>query len=674
LTVVDLVLATKVSDFAGLTAEMRDVWLKYLSGSLLSYLLTQELIAKYPILGIVHHEDYGILMGARVAGARHGIPSTHVGFSGQMGGDRRLVALMHNPGSGDDQQAMVKWPEWRDLSLAPERVRDPMDDLLGRFGSISSRVYSPKKSLEAKELFSELGIPAGKKLLAAFTSSLDERLAVDSVVDAMDLRAVRVTQPWPNQIEWLKALIEYVGRSADYHLVVRIHPREGANKRESTISQHLGQLKQTFGKPFPNVTFVWPGMEVSSYDLAEMADLVLTAWTTLGLEVGRAGVPVLASTWALAPRPNDDFHVWAPTPAGYFAKLEEMSSQPPRLESVLHSFRWHYIQYFGYMVDFGDIVPARDFHGLPKFFMPAAADDVVAVIVNRENILDKNRSRLASSMRPGSLAAERAAVRVQMRRALRFLLTGEENSADHRLLLAWTDMTPEEFLAGSGLGKVPKGAVLVLIHGKRMHYIDSEKVRTRASAMGIRLAALGCDAAYRNPYPLPEEGRSVATPADLVAGLPAEDGSGAEEAFARANRLKAAGDQAAALAVVKDALSQGKVSPELLNLQGHLECLAGNAEEGIELFEQVVTRWPGFAMAHNNLTVLHWQRGDRKRALEQLALGLKADPFCKDLVGNAVRMFHALGEREQAKAIGEFYLKKHPAESDWIRTVLAGQA
>ncbi len=675
LTVIDLVLATKVSDFAGLSEEMREVWLKYLSGALLSYLLTQELIAKFPILGIVHHEDYGILLGARVAGSRHGIPSTHVGFSGQMGGDRRIVALMHMPGSGDDQKAMVKWPEWRDLSLPPERVREPMDDLLGRFGSVSSRVYSPKKSVEAKDLFTELGIPRGKKLLTAFTSSLDERLAVDSVVDALELRAVRVTQPWPNQIEWLKSLIDYVGRSADFHLVVRIHPREGANKRESKVSQHLGQLRKEFDRPLPNVTFVWPGMEVSSYDLAEIADLVLTAWTTLGLEVGRVGVPVLASTWALAPRPNDDFHVWAPTPAAYFSKLEEMSSLPPRLETVLHGFRWHYIQYYGHMVDFGDIIPTRDFHGLPQFFLPAASDDVVDVIVNRKDLLDKNRSRLAESMRPGSLAAERKEVRVQLRRALRFLFTGEENPADYRLLLAGTDAAPEEFLSASGLGKVPPGAVLVLVAGKRIHFVDSEKVRTRVSAMAVRLAILACDSAFQSPHPLPGEALSVAAPGDLAAGSVPTGGAArsAEEAFVRANRLKSSGDPVAALAAVEEALAGGLVSPELLNLQGHLECLAGNPQEGMALFQQVVSRWPGFAMAHNNLTVLHWQMGDRKRALEQLSQGLKADPFCKDLVGNAVRMFQALGEREQARAIGDFYLKKHPSEAAWIGSMLAGK-
>lgn len=666
LTVIDLVLATKVSDFAGLSEEMRAIWCKYITNALLSYLLTLEIMGKFPIRGIVHHEDYGLLLAARLAGRKHGIPSIHVGFTGQLGGDRRRVYLMHKAGSGDEQKTMTKWGEWRDLCLPPEKVPEPMDDLLARLGSISARVYSPKKTFDGKDLFAELGLPRDKKLLVAYTSSLDERLAVDSVVDALNQRFVSVTQPWPNQIEWLKSVLEFVGKSDEYHLVVRVHPREGANKRESRISQHLLMLKEAFDRPLVNATFIWPGMEVSSYDLAEIADLVLTAWTTLGLEVGRLGVPVLASTYALAPRPNDDFHVWAPTQKDYFAKIKEMVGQPPSLDTVLHAFRWHMVQYLGHTVDLSDIIPTSDFHGLPKFFLPAASGDVENVIVNGMDMLDVNRGRLEAVQWPGALSAERVATRAQLRRGLRFLFTGEEKSPEFRLVLAESDDSPQAFLAKLGVREVEPGTAILLMRGGALHFLEADKSYARYSKMGARLGVLACDTAWHVTVPLPPEAKILRDEADLRAQFRAEGSGSADQAFANATRLKDEGKIAEARELAAGAVSRGHQSAELLNLLGHLECLSGNNEAGKLMFQRVVRIWPSFAKAFNNLSVLYWNSGDKGQALQQLVAGLKADPYSRDLVANAVIMFKALGETNQAAAIINFYLKKYPDDAGFF--------
>ena len=76
---------------------------------------------------------------------------------------------------------------------------------------------------------------------------------------------------------------------------MRIHPREGVNKRESVASQHLTRLREAFGKPYANCRFIWPADPVSSYDLGEAADVVLTSWSTIGLEMPATGAPVLVA-------------------------------------------------------------------------------------------------------------------------------------------------------------------------------------------------------------------------------------------------------------------------------------------------------------------------------------------------------------------------------------------
>src|SRR6185295_19877003 len=92
----------------------------------------------------------------------------------------------------------------------------------------------------------EMKIPRGRKLLVLYTSSLDELLASTSQQEAMDLPRIRLPQTFQDQIEWIKAVIDFVGKESGYHLVVRIHPREGINKREKVRSQHLQLLQQTF--------------------------------------------------------------------------------------------------------------------------------------------------------------------------------------------------------------------------------------------------------------------------------------------------------------------------------------------------------------------------------------------------------------------------------------------
>src|ERR1700726_2384015 len=97
-------------------------------------------------------------------------------------------------------------------------------------------VYSPARSGATDSVFRRLGLSAERKLLVAFTSSLDEIAANAQYLSALRFESFSDVQPFADQIEWLRALIDKVEKSPDLQLVVRVHPREGANRRESTIS------------------------------------------------------------------------------------------------------------------------------------------------------------------------------------------------------------------------------------------------------------------------------------------------------------------------------------------------------------------------------------------------------------------------------------------------------
>ena len=144
--------------------------------------------------------------------------------------------------------------------------------------------------------------------------------------------------------------------------IVRIHPREGANKRESVVSQHLSLLRAAFGGKYAHCRFVWPADAVSSYDLGEAADLVLTSWSTIGLEMARLGAPVLvAFNGAGAPLPRDDFYEWEPTPAEYFEKLRSLLDRPVSAEQIARAYRWYSLLTLGTTLDLADVIPRRRF-------------------------------------------------------------------------------------------------------------------------------------------------------------------------------------------------------------------------------------------------------------------------------------------------------------------------
>jgi tetratricopeptide (TPR) repeat protein len=269
-----------------------------------------------------------------------------------------------------------------------------------------------------------------------------------------------------------------------------------------------------------------------------------------------------------------------------------------------------------------------------------------------------------------------------LRRALRFLFTGRDEEADYRLVLVAASESPAAFRESMGPEASGAGTAVVMIDGKRTHFLDGAETHSRISPMCARLALLGCDFAHGVTLPLPEEARKLpardALRALLRGSASNEDEAGprtpkalADSAFEYASALKLTGRVPEALAEVKAALQRGIRSPELMNLLGHLECMGSRTEEGKAAFQAVIAEWPGFAKAHINLSVLYWNEGDRAQALDSLGRGLQADPYDRESVLNGIRLYKSAGRQEQAAAAGAAYLRAKPQDAELIRSTLA---
>ncbi|HXX92012.1 MAG TPA: hypothetical protein VEN81_00150, partial [Planctomycetota bacterium] len=427
----DLSLARKLSSFENLPEPFQVAWREYIATAMMAYHLVDAVCSRYPVHRMVHFTYYGLLAAGRFAAERRGIACTNVSLYFD---NRRYMILPSIWPSYIPKQAEA-WPQWRELSVAPEVISEVAEDVLWHLGSQGHAVYSPPKSFRGDDVRTRLGLAPDRKLLVAYTSSLDEwvsfKLCREVVRNPVQMRP----QPFADQIEWLKALTGHVEGRSDVQLVVRIHPREGVTSRDRVASQHLKWLRKALDRPFRNCRIVWPQDPMSSYDLGECADLVLVSWSSIGLEFARMGVPVLASNVDpnLTCFPSDDFIEWSETPEGYFRKLHGLLDRPASLEMVLRAFRFYHLYFLGNTLDLGDVLPGRQVLTLPPFRRTKEASTLEELIVGRRDILDVQHQRLKAAQSATQSVSEREALTRCLRRILHFLLSGVDDRNDSGL-------------------------------------------------------------------------------------------------------------------------------------------------------------------------------------------------------------------------------------------------
>ena len=165
-------------------------------------------------------------------------------------------------------------------------------------------------------------------------------------------------------------------------------------------------MRAAFGGSYANCRFVWPADPFSSYDLGEAADLVLTSWSTIGLEMARLGVPVLvAFNGSGAPIAWDDFCEWAPSRATFFDKLRELLDRPVSLDQIARAFRWYSLLTLGTTLDLTDVVPRSDFADLPPYRTPREAPLIEQIVIGGKDVCDLNIEWLKASQ--GADSSER---------------------------------------------------------------------------------------------------------------------------------------------------------------------------------------------------------------------------------------------------------------------------
>lgn len=480
----DVVLALKKYNFEELDTETFLAWTSYIRSSILSYLITDRICTELPVGAVVHFNDYSLQLGARMAGIKNGAGTYSVSLAAHKSADFRNFIINKDIWRQAFYETIKYWSDWRNLSIDENRVREVVEDSIGRMTSRSIHVYSPAKTFNDADLLDRLGLCHGKKTIVAYTSSYDELIAGQKLVMSLGYPKPDITLTFPDQISWLKALVAHLSSHADLQLIVRIHPREGVNKRDSNISQHLLVLQKEFASLPENCRFIWPEDPISSYDLAELANLVVIGWSTIGLEMARFGIPVLAINRGTT-YPGDDFIEFAETEREYFEKFHRLLSRNLNPEALAHAYRYHSCFNLGYATDLSDLIPSSDatlgFKGVPPFVLPREAVSIAQTLTGCDTTFNINLQRLRAAQEPGSVAREREAIRRASRALIHYFMTGEEINADYRLLVVESDAESEI--------EADSDSAIMIINGNSVSYkTPGGKTYGKFSPLCARLA------------------------------------------------------------------------------------------------------------------------------------------------------------------------------------------
>jgi hypothetical protein len=289
------------------------------------------------------------------------------------------------------------------------------------FGGAST--YSPNWLLDTGDIRTQLGLPRGGKLLVAYSNSTDELLCNREILRVMGIPYGQILNPFQTQIEWLQSLIAWVEARADLRLVIRLHPRMAKGHRHSRESSEAERMRREFSKLPPNVAIVWPEDKISSYNIGEDADVILTAWSSIGLEFARLGVPLISAFQRIGPWPTGKFNLFSETREGYFSLVERALGSEPTMASILDAFRWTYTLNWSPLIDISDVTPDPDYRHVPPYRRPANRDLILATLVENQDLTKLSQAKLAVS--PDAVRTEHMALEASMGLAFKYLITGD---------------------------------------------------------------------------------------------------------------------------------------------------------------------------------------------------------------------------------------------------------
>ena len=199
----------------------------------------------------------------------------------------------------------------------------------------SFSVYSSRST--GKKTHEYFKLEKNRKLLLVCMSSYDEVFSGMTLGKIEDHRYYG--EVFLDQIAWLNSLKAWAELRVDVEVIVRPHPREIANKRESEVAGHVKEWKKVFENLPKNMHIDWPEFSYSLYDHFKSVNVVTTGWSFSGIEAMLRGIPLVTYDSKIATYPKS-IHLTGESEAEYFRNLDLALSGGKSTRNAIRALRW----------------------------------------------------------------------------------------------------------------------------------------------------------------------------------------------------------------------------------------------------------------------------------------------------------------------------------------------
>lgn len=423
-------------DLSELTPPDVDLIAALLYSALAVYMAVKALSEGFEIERIAYCGDYAYFIAPQILARRLNIPVTNISHAYNRDIDRRFLNLRRGHAFNNMLEQIDDWDEHRNTPVPAEALAEIADGGLFRLhGAGGASTYSPNWKRDPGDLLKELGLPPGGKVLVAFSNSTDELLCNREILRVMGIPYYSHTpNPFESQLDWLSQLTRWVGERPDLRLIIRLHPRMAKGHRHKEESSEAAHMRRELAVLPPNVAVIWPESKMSSYNIAEHAMAALTAWSSIGLELARFGMPVISAFQRVGPWPNDSFNWFSETRAGYFDEIERALVTPPSLAPIKAAFRWTHYLHWAPLVDVSDVIPEPNYSYVPPWRTPRNTKTLLKVLVDNTDLISMNMAALPRD--DAAVHAEQDALLAALGRTLLYFLSGDFSSQPRGYRLA----------------------------------------------------------------------------------------------------------------------------------------------------------------------------------------------------------------------------------------------